>query len=470
MVCKMIGDSYFISIDAGTTRFKAALVSQRGEIIAKSDYYYGIDEGLFHEYKRAAFKNALISTVSEIIKNTDKNKIDAVGITGHGPTLIPVSKDGSPQFSAVGYLDERVKKYIKRLAEKENNRITSTMYIPIALFFKEELSKVYEKTHKFLQSFDYIAYVLTGEFTASSSSTGIKPWEKITIEKTGLDINKFPKIYYMGEKIGNITVSCENLLGIPKGTPVFAIGVDFAAALVGTNTLDKGRSCERAGSSGGINLCWDKAIDDNRLLCYKHFISGFYNVAGITSSSGRALEWIKKILSIKELPSFKDINKNEKIIFLPYLQGERTPLWNPYAKGIFFGLMEKHDRRDILISVFLGIALSIRDCMEIIEENDCKFSSPVVTTGGQARNDWFVQLKADVTGKPFVKTQTEDAELIGTSAILATATGHFTDLASAAKKTVKTGKVFKPRKDKFQYYSELYKIYKELRSNFTRFF
>ncbi|NIO79934.1 MAG: hypothetical protein GTN68_05205, partial [Candidatus Aminicenantes bacterium] len=217
-----------------------------------------------------------------------------------------------------------------------------------------------------LQSFDYLAYRLTGNYVASSSSSGIKPWERKKIESAGLDIDKFPSIRYMGQEIGKTIPDAEIKLGIPAGIPVYAIGVDFAAALVGTNMLRKGRSCERAGSSGGINLCWDSPVDDHRLLCYEHFIKNRWNIAGITSTYGKAIEWAKKTLGIDPVEYLVAGRKPPRILFYPYLKGERTPLWNPFAKGMFIGLKESHDPVDIMIAVCMGIAFSIRDCIEII--------------------------------------------------------------------------------------------------------
>ncbi|UCB46112.1 MAG: hypothetical protein JSV25_01425, partial [Spirochaetota bacterium] len=435
-------ERYFICIDAGTTRFKAACITQSGRIMKRSDYFYGKDQKAFHEYTMSDFKNALRVTLGTILKDMDRKKISAVGITGHGPTLIPVDRHGKVLSSAVGYLDDRVKRHINDLARKKSDHITSTMYLPIAKFFEKELPSVYERTHKFLQAFDYIAFLLTGEFTASSSSSGIKPWDSDKIIKSGLDADKFPDIHYMGETIGRLSKNAAEEYGIPESVPAYAIGVDFAAALVGTGTMGKGRSCERAGTSGGINLCWNSPIHDNRLLCYEHFIPDLWNVAGITTSSGKALDWIKRILGVDELSVFKPNPMTQKLIFLPYLKGERTPLWNPYAKGVFFGLEETHDRQDLLQSVFLGVALSVNDLIDIIESNGCRFDFPIVTTGGQASNEWFIQLKSDVTGKQFCTTQTHDAELLGIVMVLAREMGHYPDLCTAWEHIVKTTKVF----------------------------
>ena len=452
----------FLCVDAGTTRFKAAVVSESGHILAKSEYYYPSGLSPYHEYSVGEFERALKYTLERLGKEVGKASIAACGITGHGPTLIPVGRDGKPLTTGIGYLDGRVKKYIRKLAEKKTDRITSTMYIPIALFFKEELSEIYEHTDKFLQPFDYLAFLLTGVPSASSSSSGIKPWDRQTLQQAGLDARKFPPVHYMGSQIGSVTEGASHTFGFTAGIPVYAVGADFAAALVGTNTMSKGRSCERSGSSGGINLSWDTLIKDKRLLSYEHFIPGLWNVAGITTTWGKALDWINRVLGIEGYSFPEKEETGGDVIFFPYLKGERTPLWNPDVKGTFFGLTTEHTREDILFSVYLGIALSLRDCIEIIEEQGCSFSHPIITTGWGSREDRFIQLKSDVTGKPFAKAQTEDAEFLGIAIVLAVSIGLWKDLISAGRSIIREEKTFYPDKEKFRHYTEIFNTYRNL--------
>jgi len=465
-----VKEKLFLCIDAGTTRFKAALITPQGEVRNKTDFYYSEQTSPYHEYSPGDFKKALSCTWQKLMKTLRGLSLEAIGITGHGPTLIPVDKKGTPIHPGIGYLDERIKKYIQMLTEKSSNRITSTMYIPIALFFKQELPEIYKNTHCFLQSFDYIAYLLTGVFSASTSSSGIKPWDEQELSSAGLEKSKFPPIRYMGDLIGETTRIAENTLNIPSGIPVYAVGVDFAAAQVGTGALFKGKSCERSGTSGGLNLCWDHKINDPRLLSYTHFVKGCWNVAGITSTSGKALTWIKRIVGTQKLdPELKN-RRCDRIIFFPYLRGERTPLWNPFATALFFGLTEKHTAQDMLYAVYLGIALSLRDCLEIIEENGCSFLYPIITTGWGAQDDWFIQLKADVLGKQLARTQLSDAELLGVAAVVASSRSYYNNIIHASQSMIDMVNVFTPNRENFEYYTSLFELYRKIQVNLKEFF
>ncbi|RKY02225.1 MAG: hypothetical protein DRP54_02215, partial [Spirochaetes bacterium] len=236
-------NTYYLVIDAGTTRFKVALITPEGKAHKKANRYYSQKPSNFHIYTPGDFIESLKHTFGIILKDINHPQIRGIGVTGHGPTLIPVSKDGKPLYTAIGYLDERVSQYVKRLKSMFGDNLTSSMYIPIALYFKEEHPDTYQKTYRFLQSFDYINYLLTGNFCSTSSDLGISPWTNSTLESAGLDPDKFSRIYGMGVTIGETSQKAFELFGIPPGIPVHSVGIDFAAAILGTGALDRGKSC-----------------------------------------------------------------------------------------------------------------------------------------------------------------------------------------------------------------------------------
>lgn len=478
----------YLCVDAGTTRFKTALITPRGELLAQKDSTYragGSASPELHEYDPDEFLQALSYAAGDLLGRAPA-VITAIGITGHGPTLIPVDREGRALHAAVGYLDDRVRPFIRRLARQSSDHITSTMYLPIALFFKERLPEVYRRTRVFLQGFDYLAFRLTGAAAASSSTEGLRPWIRERIDAAGLKNDLFPPVRYLGERIG-VTGEGAGAFGIPRGVPVVAVGVDFAAALIGTGALDRGKSCERAGSSGGINLCWDREIADNRLLCYRHFVPGMWNVAGITSTYGKAIDWARAMTvpardrregAVQEgagEPRHETAGVRPDpgrppvaCLFFPYLKGERTPLWNPDARGMLVGAAG--DAGDILQAVHQGIAFSIRNGIDLMEQAGCCFAGPVVSTGGASGDGRFLQLKADAVGKPFALTQVRDAELLGIAMVLAVADGWYPDVREAARALVKMGRVFQPREKPARMYDLLYRQYLEVQAALVPFF
>jgi xylulokinase len=480
----------YLCVDAGTTRFKTALITPRGELLAQEDRRYRSAASVpaaIHEYDPEEFVQALAATARGLLGRV-KARISAVGITGHGPTLIPVGRDGGALHPAVGYLDDRVRPFIRRLARQSSDHITSTMYLPIALFFKEKLPRVYRHTRVFLQGFDYLAFRLTGETAASSSTQGLRPWVGERIEEAGLDRSLFPPVRFMGERIGTTGTEAREF-GIPPGVPVVAVGVDFAAALIGTGALDRGRSCERAGSSGGINLCWDREIEDSRLLCYRHFVPGMWNVAGITSTYGKAIDWARELAGPEPEggsragdagaggggpeppPGAGAAGRPAACLFLPYLKGERSPLWNPDARGMLAGVSRGPLPPGYVLQAALqGIAFSIRNSIDLMEQAGCRFSGPIVSTGGAAGGGRFLQLKADVVGKPFALARARDAELPGIAMVLAVSEGRYPDVRAAARDLVKPGRVYRPREQAARVYDRLYEQYLRVQASLVPFF
>ncbi|MFW6181693.1 MAG: xylulokinase [Spirochaetota bacterium] len=459
----------YLCVDAGTTRFKAALITSRGRLLAQEDRAYRAAPGSasIHEYDPEEFVQALAATAHGLLGRAGV-EITAVGITGHGPTLIPVGREGGALHPAVGYLDDRVRPFIRRLARQSTDHISSTMYLPIALFFKEKLPRVYRRTRVFLQGFDYLAFRLTGEAAASSSTRGLRPWVRERIEEAGLEGSLFPPVRFMGERIG-VTGKEALDFGIPRGVPVVAVGVDFAAALIGTGALERGKSCERAGSSGGINLCWDREIADNRLLCYRHFMPGMWNVAGITSTYGKAIDWARELAGPGAALSAG--GRPAACLFLPYLKGERSPLWNPDARGMLAGVAQGPlPPGYVLQAACQGIAFSIRNCIELMEQAGCRFSGPIVSTGGAAGGGRFLQLKADAVGKPFALTGVRDAELPGIAMVLAVSEGRFPDVGAAARELVKPGRVYHPREKHTRVFDRLYEQYLRVQATLIPFF
>ncbi|UCF09403.1 MAG: hypothetical protein JSW65_04885, partial [Candidatus Bipolaricaulota bacterium] len=283
----------------------------------------------------------------------------------------------------------------------------------------------------------------------------------------GMEWSKFPDLVRPGEPMGVTTAAGSDLLGVPEGVPVFAAGADFTVSILGTGTVAPGRACDRAGTSEGINLCADREISDRRLLCVRHVIEGFTNVSGIVSTSGKALQWFKEITGKADVPFaelFGDIEAvpagSNKLVFLPYLAGERAPIWDPNARGAFVGLTMRHGRREMTRAVVESVGFAIRDIITVMEEVGLHVDD-VRITGGQARSEAWIQIKADITGKRFLLPVMKDAELAGDLCIALYGLGRFASLAEAAENAVQIERVFEPSKGNRQVYDDLFAVYRD---------
>jgi xylulokinase len=270
----------------------------------------------------------------------------------------------------------------------------------------------------------------------------------------------------LGEVVGAISHEGSAATAIPEGTRVVTGGPDFIASLIGTGTTKPGRACDRAGTSEGINLCSLHGVDDPRLLCLPHVIEPYINVSGMISTSGKAVEWFKRI-SGRESEHFDDFFEDvcasapgsSKLIFLPYLSGERSPIWDPSARGVFLGLTLGHGRKEMSRAVVESTAFAMRDIIEVMESLGSSVDELRVV-GSPGKSPVWNQIKADITGRPIVLPKYDDAELLGDACIGLTATGRYASIAEAAEDTVSIGRTFHPDPSNTRLYDELFRVYR----------
>lgn len=281
-----------------------------------------------------------------------------------------------------------------------------------------------------------------------------------------MDPSKFPPFIRPGELVGEVRLEAEELLGIPAGTPVFAGGPDFVMTLLGTATVRPGRACDRAGTSEGINLCSEEPIKDERLLCLPHIVEGYTNISGIISTSGKALSWFKSITGRADLDYeslFEDICQvppgSRSLLFLPYLAGERAPLWDPFARGAFIGLTVNHGRKEMTRAVVEAVGFAVRDVIEVMGENGLEIGELRVT-GGQAKSPLWNQIKADITQKKILVPAVQDSELLGDACIGLFALKNYKTLAEASESLVKISRTFTPNPEYRGLYDRLFELYR----------
>jgi xylulokinase len=292
-------------------------------------------------------------------------------------------------------------------------------------------------------------------------------WTEEHIRNLELDEDKFPPFVEYGELIGTVTETAANNLHIAGGVPVFACGPDFMMSILGTATVTSGKACDRAGTSEGINVCIPRRLYEKRLLCYRHITPGFWNIAGIISTSGKALEWYGDSLlggsfSYEKLDEMaaEAVPGAQKLIFLPYLSGERTPIWDPYARGVFSGLGLHHSTRDLARAVLESTGFAIRDVLSLIAENGIEVSEMTVA-GSPAKSDTWNRIKADITGKNILVPENLESELVGDACMAMYRLGRHASPTEAALDLVKIQKVIEPRLENRQMYTDLYGVYRD---------
>jgi len=389
-------------------------------------------------------------------------------ISGNGPTLVPAGRDGRPLDYAMTWMDRRGVEEAGLIAEVSGEYVDPSFFLPKAFWLYRRKPRVYREARHFFTCPDYMGFFLTGKACTVLPSPQFSRyiWTPELIEKLGMDPAKFPPFVRPGQNIGEVQRRAEELVGVPAGTPVYAGGPDFIMTLLGTATIRPGRACDRAGTSEGVNLCAASPIVDRRLMCLPHIIEGCYNISGIISTSGKALEWFKEITGRQSLDYeslFEDVCQvppgSRGLIFLPYLAGERAPLWDPYARGCFIGLTAKHGRKEMTRAVVESVGFAIRDVIEVMAENGLEVTELRVT-GGQAKSPLWNQIRADITGRTILIPEVMDSELLGDAIVALYALGRFPSLEAAAESLVRIRRTYRPQPELKEAYEGLFRLYR----------
>ena len=459
-------------LDVGTTDLKAALFEADGRLLRSGQRPLTLQSStsnpLHHETDALDWVRGIRGLCDEF-GFSPTTKPEAVVVSGNGPTLVPIGRDDRPLHPAMLWMDRRCIEEAATISKMNGYYVDPTFYLPKALWFYRHAPEIYEKTKFFFSCSEYIDYLLTGNAATIFPTEDYKRyfWTEESVVRLGMAWEKFPDSVRLGAHLGDTTSTAHEILGVPPDVPVYAGGPDFIVSIIGTGTVRGGRACDRAGTSEGINLCTDRKVSDPRLLCVHHVIEGYNNVSGMVSTSGKALQWFKEITGHRDT-TFADLFRDieavpagaNKLVFLPYLAGERAPIWDPNARGAFVGLTMHHGRREMTRAVAESVGFAIRDILSVMEEIGLQVDDFRIT-GGQARSPDWIQIKADITGKRFLLPTARDAELTGDLCIALFGLGHHEGLAEAAEAVVRIERIFEPNEEHRQTYDDLFAVYRE---------
>ena len=434
--------------DIGTSAMKGGLVTPSGDLVAVHRVVY---RDKCHYDEQTWNPAVWIESLREIVASVGGwQSLSAVAISGHGPTLVPVDEQGNSLFYTLMWLDGR----------NLRTEGTTSFFLPKVAWFRQNHPELYARTRTFLSCPEYVNWYLTGRATTITPSKEFEPfiWSAEECLAYELEQEKLPPFIRMSETVGPVRPEAARFLGLPEGIPVVASGSDFLAALLGSGTVKEGRTCDRAGTSEGINFCSERPRGAPYLRTLPHVIPGLYNVSGILSSSGRLFEWMRHITGQSQRSYHEILQEIENIpldrskpLFIPSLDRENFE----FARGGLLELHPTHSREDLGRSVVEAIGFGVRGVLDNLAACGCEVTELRVT-GGQARNVLWNQLKADITGVEVQVPEIEDAELLGSAICALVNQGYYSDVTQAAEDLVRIRAVYSPRKERWERYSTLY--------------
>ena len=496
-----------LGIDIGTSGCKAAIFSESGQLISSETQPYDViypKEG-WAEQDPNEWWDAVVKAVKSLLSNSgiDPSDIKAIGIDGQSWSAIPIDQEGNVLVNTPIWMDTRASDICRRLkdeiGEQEifnlcGNPIEPMYTLPKILWYKENMPEVYKKTYKILQSNSFIVYRLTQKISQDiSQGYGFHcfdmrkgQWDKDMAEKMGIDLDMLPeRIYKSHEIVGYVSKAVANIISICEGTPVVAGGLDAACGTLGAGVINAGQTQEQGGQAGGMSICLEEYKADPRLIMSYHVVPEKWLLQGGTVGGGGVIKWFEREFCEEERiaakekmnSSFDQMNMeaveipegSDGLIFLPYMAGERSPIWDKNAKGIFYGLNFSITRAHMIRACFEGVAFSLKHNLDVANEAGADVDV-MYATGGAANSKLWTQIKADITGKEIYVTSSDTSATMGAAMLAGVGVGIYKDFEDAVKKCVKITRKHVPneRNDKYgknyRTYLEIYKSLKNIMS------
>ncbi len=486
----------YLCIDIGTSSAKIAIVDVEGHVLISNNQSYptyypnpGWSEQNPEDWW-AAVVNGIKYCLEE--KQISGQDIKCVGIAGQSWSNVSIDKDGNTFSNTPIWTDTRAKeiceRYIEKIGEEAIFKVSGNPFmpgyqLPKILWLMENEPENYQKTDKFLSSNGFIGYKLTGKIKMDDSQAyGLHninmqtlEMDEFLTEEFGIDADKIPEICSPTSIIGEILEEAASQTGLVAGTPVIAGGLDAACSTLGVGVYEDGMVQEQGGQAGGMSIALKEMITHPALIMSRHVVPGLFLLQGGTVAGGASYEWLVKLLKPEE--SVCEINKkdffihldqlaenvnegSDGLIFLPYLSGERSPIWDPSAKGVFYGLDFGKGKGHLTRAVMEGVAYSLQHNLETAQEIGIDIHQ-FRATGGSANSKLWTQIKADVTGCHIDVPESDDATVKGVAMLCGMALGSYQNIGDFIRETIKIKKSYEPQKNN-EKYDRNFKKYKEI--------
>lgn len=479
-------NKYIVGIDIGTSACKVAAFTADGSLAAQASESYET----VYPYPGRALQNpdswweAVCRALKSVTAEIDPSEIAGVGTDGQSWSAVAVDRESNvlcptPIWTDTGCTAE-CGKMLGLMSEEEwfalcRNPVQPGYTLPKILQYRDRMPEIYEKTYRILQSNSFIVLRLTGNYTQDlSQGYGLQcfdmekgKWSTDVMDSLGLDRDILPEPVPCSEIAGRVTREAAALTGLREGTPVAAGGLDAACAALGVGATKPGRIQEQGGQAGGMSICVDNCGSDPGLIMSFHVVPGMWLLQGGTTGGGGALRWLRSVVSPDISFSEMDVLAqtaapgSDGLVFLPYLAGERSPVWNPDAKGVFYGLTYAHTKAHLIRAVMEGTAFALRHNLETAAKTGAK-ADVMRAMGGSAASHIWTQIKSDVTGSVIDVPYADNATVLGAALLAGEGTGVYTGAADAAEEIVRIARTHVPDRNNTGVYEEAYGRYIEL--------
>lgn len=496
-------ENYLLGMDCGTTNIKAIILGEDGTVVAEASRpskFMNPGPNMQEQDANEWWSNTveIFRSLTEQAGHDIVKRIRGISVSSHTVTMLPVDAEGNPLRNAMTYQDNRSAEELHYIVDtigfdrfvKIVGGQPAVAFLPNKiLWFKKHEPELYAKTACFLQASSFINYKLTGKMTMDIDQAtrtqcldiSTMEWSKEIGDVIGVDLDeKLPKPRLVDEIVGFVTEEAAKTTGLMEGVPVIAGCSDAMASMHATGMSRLGEAGESSGTTSLVFVGSDvKSAPDIPVVTKPCTIDGMpWIFDAPIQTSGAALKWFIEKMAAEEVAYAKEHDLNiytylnelaleskpgaGGLFFFPYLLGERAPLWNEYARGMFIGMGMDMKRSDLVRAVFEGTAFALRHVMETVKEAGATAELLRICGGGAKSRTWC-QIKASMLNMPVYVMDDKSGDVpVGDALIVGHKLGVFPELTKAAEKIVKVNEIIEPVEEWVEAYDKLYPYYVEM--------
>ncbi len=498
---------YLLGIDLGTSGTKTVLYNEDGMAIASNTVEYELIQPCngWAEQHPEDWWGAAVRTIQAMLTKSGIHPADiaGIGISGQMHGLVMLDAQGQVLRPAILWCDGRTARQCAQITERVGReRLIEITANPALtgftagkiLWVRENEPELYQKCKQMLLPKDYLRYKLTGVYAtevSDASGTNLldvskRCWSNEVLQKLEIDPALLPRMYESPEVTGQVTAQAAAETGLCAGTPVVGGAGDNAAAAVGTAVVSEGTAFTTIGTSGVVFAHSNKVTIDpaGRVHTFCAAVPGAWTVMSCTLAAGMSLKWFRDTLceTEKALAAAKGVDPYaildemaagvpigaDRLIYLPYLMGERSPILDEKARGVFFGLSGIHTKGHLLRAVMEGVIYSQRQCLDVLRAMGVAPTEMLACGGGGSSHLWR-QMMADVFGCPVTTVQNNGGPSLGVAILAGVGTGIYKTVAEGCSRVVQKNPPQLPglQSEKYEPFYRLYAaLYPAMKAQF----
>lgn len=491
--------AYLFGIDFGTGGAKACITDEQMNQLsyAFSEYPIFTDHPGWSEHDPVLYWTTACRLIRECIGKAkiDPKQIAGVAASSAKPSLVMVGRDGEPINRAYNLMDRRATAQVARLEKQfgkdrifrlTGDRLEDHPSMVNLLWEKENRPEDYARIYKALDIDGFITMKLTGTFQINHSGAPLfgvaydlkrDRWDESILKQIGIDRAILPDINACAAVVGTVTPAAAEACGLAPGTPVCAGQVDCNAAWLGAGSLKDGDIQMNLGTCGNFGFLHQNTDFPDGMITIPYTIPGKLITVPTTTTGGQLIRYFRdtfcqmeagvsaltgqSVYGLIDMEADRVPAGSDGLLMLPYMMGERTPIWDTSARGVLFGLSLRHTKGHVARAMMEAVAYALYDSFHRIREGGCPLNFPVVLNEGGAKSNVWRRIITDVLNVPTVLTESRTGAPYGDALLAGVACGAIDDFSIAAKKVRHQSPMY-PDPNAHALYMDYFQIYRSL--------